>query len=229
MIVSIHQPNYLPWSGFFHKLSRCEQFVLLDTVPFSKNSYQNRCKIKTPRGEAWLTVPVRTSGRFGQLTNEVQVDQESGWNLRHWRTIDQNYRPAPHFRFLADCVEPVLHSKWTLLADAASEFITRIVQALGLSVRLIRSSDLPVTGSRSELLCAICKTLGATVYLSGPSGRNYLDQTVFQQAGIGVNYHSFTPPVYPQLHGEFIPALSIIDLLANCGPNSREYLFRDSR
>ena len=229
MVVSIHQPNYLPWGGFFHKLSLCDQYVLLDTVPFSKNSYQNRCKIKTLQGEAWLTVPVRTSGRFGQLTNQVQVDPESGWNLRHWRTIEQNYRRAQHFRFLADCIEPVFRAEWALLADTASEFISRIVAALELSVPLIRSSALPLTGSRSELLCAICKSLGATVYLSGPSGKNYLDQTLFQEAGIRVAFHSFTPRVYPQLYGGFIPALSVIDLLANCGPNSKDYLLRDSR
>src|SRR5215467_2598883 len=115
MIVTIHQPNYLPWSGFFHKMSQSDKFVLLDTVPFSKNSYQNRCKIKTPQGETWLTIPVRTSGRFGQLTNEVEVDPSSGWTLRHWRTIEQNYRRAPYFRFIAEYFEPVLHSEWTSL------------------------------------------------------------------------------------------------------------------
>jgi len=229
MIVSIHQPNYLPWAGFFHKLSLCDQFVLLDTVPFSKNSYQNRCKIKTVQGEAWLTVPVRTSGRFGQLTNQVEADQESGWNLRHWRVIEQNYRRAPHFRFLADCIEPVFRAEWALLADGASELIIRIVAALELLVPLIRSSSLSVTGSRSELLCAICKSLDATVYLSGPSGKTYLDLTPFREAGIRVEYHSFASPVYPQLYGEFIPALSVIDLLANCGPSSKDYLLGGSR
>ena len=223
MIVSIHQPNYLPWSGFFHKMSMCDQFVLLDNVPFSKNSYQNRCKIKTSQGtNKWLTVPVLMSGHFGQATNLVQIDKRSRWASKHWRTIKQNYSRAPFFDVLAECIKSVYHADWDLLGDLNVELITRIAKVLRIATPLVRATSIGVEGRRSDLLYSICQSLGASEYLSGPSGRNYLDVQVFTAHGIKVTYHSFTPPTYPQLYGDFIPGLSVSDLLANCGPASQD-------
>ncbi len=225
MIVSIHQPNYLPWLGFFHKISLCDQFVLLDTVPFSKNSYQNRCRIKTVQGEQWLTVPVLMKGNFAQPTDQVRVDQRSGCSEKHWRTIQQNYRRAGFFDQIAKEIEPIYQSPWAFLADSNSALIGKIAAYLGINTPLIRASQMNhLTGSQSELLCSICQSLGATEYLSGPSGRNYLDESIFSAQGIKVRYHQFTHPTYPQLYKPFISGISILDLLANCGPDSRAIL-----
>jgi hypothetical protein len=229
MIVSIHQPNYLPWLGFFHKISLCDQFVLLDTVPFSKNSYQNRCRIKTVQGEQWLTVPVLLKGNFAQPTNQVRVDSKGGCAEKHWRTIQQNYRRAPFFDLVANQIESVYHSSWDLLADVNSTLIGKLAGLLGITTPLVRASELHLDGSRSDLLCAICKSLGATVYLSGPSGRDYLDESVFSAEGITVQYHQFTHPTYKQMYDSFIPGLSTLDLLANCGPDSRALLTPEQR
>lgn len=224
MRVSIHQPNYLPWLGFFHKMSLCDQFVLLDTVPFSKNSYQNRCRIKTAQGEQWLTVPVLIKGHFAQPTHLVRVDAHGGWAEKHWRTVQQNYRRAPFFHELSEQLEPIYRTAWDLLVDPNSALIKKIADALSIKTPILRASQLDVQGSRSELLCAICQALGATEYLSGPSGKGYLDETVFSARGIRVLYHQFDHPVYRQRYDPFIPGLSIIDLWANLGPASRALL-----
>ena len=225
MLVSIHQPNYLPWSGFFHKMLLCDAFVFLDNVPFSKNSYQNRCRIKTKQGVNWLTVPVLTSHHFNQSTNEVQIDRRSRWAIKHWRTIQQSYSRASAFTFLADSFESAYQEEWQLLADLNIELITRIARTLGYEGDLVRATTLGVDGKQSDLLASICKTMGATEYLSGPSGRSYLDELVFTEKGIKVSYHTFAPAAYPQTTGEFEAGLSIIDLLANCGSKSKQVLF----
>src|SRR5437016_5052872 len=155
MLVSIHQPNYLPWSGFFHKMLLCDAFVFLDNVPFSKNSYQNRCRIKTKQGVNWLTVPVLTSHHFNQSTNEVQIDRRSRWAIKHWRTIQQSYSRASAFTFLADSFESAYQEEWQLLADLNIELITRIARTLGYEGDLVRATTLGVDGKQSDLLASI--------------------------------------------------------------------------
>ena len=224
MIISIHQPNYLPWCGFFHKMSQSDQFVLLDVVPFSKNSYQNRCRIKTPEGSSWLSVPVVTKGRLGQATSAVEISSSTKWARKHWMTIEQRYRQAEHFDVLSRCVGPVLSREWTLLTELTITLIERLRDALGLTVPLIRASELNVSGHGTELLCAICVKLGASIYLSGPTGRTYLDPAMFASRGVDVAFHEFNHPVYTQAHGQFTAGLSVIDLLAHAGADALEVL-----
>src|SRR4051812_41973688 len=191
MTVTIHQPNYLPWIGYFHKMAKVDQFVFLDNVPFSKNSYQNRARIKTAQGPAWLTVPVKTSGNFGQLTHLIEADPAARWGVKHLRTIQQNYSKAPHYKLLAETIFPVLEAEWKYLADAAVSLIERIAHVLGIRIPMVRASSLGVDGASSELLLDICSKLDASEYLSGPSGRNYLDESIFGTRNIRLAYHSF--------------------------------------
>ena len=160
MIVTIHQPNYLPWLGFFHKMALADRFVLLDTVPFSKNSFQNRCRIKSPRGPQWLTVPVRTKGRFAQITRDVQIDNHRPWALPHARTIEQNYGHTPFFETIGREVLPVYEMEWESLVDLNVRLIEIAKGALGISTPLIRASELDAAGARSELLLDVCEALG---------------------------------------------------------------------
>ncbi len=221
MIISIHQPNYLPWSGFFHKLSLCDAFVLLDTVPFSKNGYQNRCRIKGASGGQWLSVPVRTKGRLGQPTNQVEFSDTS-FAKKHWRTLDQCYRKCPGWGATAEWLQPALiQTDSALLSQMTSKLIREAARCIGADCRIVNASQLDVQGTRSELLASICEKMEATEYISGPSGRGYLDLEPFERLGVSVSFHQFSPPEYPgQPFGDFEKGLSIVDLIAAVGPDA---------
>lgn len=217
MIVSMHQPNYLPWSGFFHKMSRSDVLVLLDTVQYTKNGFQNRTQIKTPQGASWLTVPVLTRGRFKQVTNLVEIDKKTGWKRKHLRSIETNYGRAPHFERYLSWLEDLYGRDWDKLVDLNTFAIRYIAEELKIETRIVMASCLGVSGSGSELLLSICETLGASVYLSGPSGKRYLEEKRFEERNIRVAFHGFVHPAYGQQFGGFVPNLSIIDLLLNRG------------
>lgn len=225
IIVAIHQPNYLPWLGFFYKLARSEAFIFLDTVPFSKNSYQNRCRLKTANGLLWLTQPVCTSGRSGQATADVEFDSTLQWQKKHLKSIEMAYRRAPFFKQLFPKLESVLlaHS-WQHLADLNIALIESISFELGCATRFFRALHLGVRGHATDLLVGLCKRIQATVYLSGTGGKKYQDINQFAANGIQVTYTDFTHPQYKQLWGQPVVGLSIIDLLMNHGPESRTIL-----
>jgi hypothetical protein len=209
-------------------MASCDRFVLLDVAPYSKNSYQNRCRIRGPRGAHWLTVPVLTRGHFAQPTFEARVSRTERWADKHWRTLVQNYGRQPYFGLLAERLAGVYARHWDRLADLNGELLTHLAALLGIATPRLAASDLGVSGRRSELLCAICRAVGATVYLSGASGRRYLDAAPFAAAGIELQFQDFTPPVYEQGGGDFVPGLSIVDLLVRHGPRSMELLKKNN-
>ncbi len=213
MIVTIHQPNFAPWTGFFDKMRQAEVFVLLDTVPFSKGSYQNRVQIQ---GGQWLTVPVLTKGRTGQLTSAVEVNEVRPWRAEHLKTVQAVYGRAPYAADVLGLLEETYAAGHTLLADLCCDLLGRITGYLGWEVPLVRASALAARGSSSALLAEIVAETGGDTYLSGPSGRDYLDESLFADRGIEVTYHSFTPVPYDQGGREFEPRLSILDQIAWC-------------
>jgi hypothetical protein len=215
MIVTIHQPNLFPWLGFFDKMMAADLFILLDHVPFTKGGYQNRVKLKGSGGEQWLTVPVVTSGKNGQRTNEVLLNGNLPWRRDHIRTLEAVYRGTPHFAEMLPGLKSLYEGNQTTLAEFAIPGIERIRDLLGIGTPLTKASELGVEGSSSELLAGLVEKAGGTVYLSGPSGRNYLDERVFAEKGIRVAYHSFEPFPYPQRFGTFIGGLSALDYLVN--------------
>lgn len=217
MIVTIHQPNYAPWTGFFDKLAQADMFVLLDTVPFTKGGFQNRVKVLGANGPQWLTVPVLTKGLLGQATSQVRVDDLKGWRETHLKTLRTLYGKAPHADAALGIVEASLGLNTDLLAELCVDLITRVVTGFGLDTKLVVASDLTARGSSSQLLADIVAECGGDRYLSGPSGRDYLDEQVFSDAGIAVDYHSFTPVPYPQTASGFAGGLSILDAIANLG------------
>jgi hypothetical protein len=218
MIVTIHQPNFAPWTGFFDKMARADVFVLLDTVPFTKGGFQNRVKIKGHNGAQWLTVPVVTSGRLGQATNEVETNEKLPWRRDHLRTLEGLYGKTPHGARVLEILGTAYESPSTVLADLCVSIIERVKSEYAITTKLVRSSELGASGSSSELLAAIVAECGGDTYLSGPSGRSYLEGSPFDERGIAVTFHSFTPTPYPQVHGEFVGGLSMLDHLANVGP-----------
>lgn len=215
MIVTIHQPNFAPWTGYFDKMVRSDVFVLLDTVPFTKGGYQNRVKIKGQAGPQWLTVPVQTKGRLGQLTRDVETNELLPWRKNHVGTLKTLYGRSPGHDAASGMLSEVYDNPTTNLADLCTDLITRLRDHYAIPTRLVRASELEATGSSSELLAAIVAELGGKTYLSGPSGRNYLDEQLFRDQGIEVAYHSFTPTPYAQPHGDFVGGLSMLDHLAS--------------
>ena len=224
MIVAIHQPNYMPGLGFFHKMASADVFVLLDNVQYSKNNYTNRNRIRSRDKWAWLTVPVRLSGHFGQLISEVETAGDD-WETKHWKRLLQEYGHAPHFRQYQAWLQPAYARRRVNLAEINCELIELVRVSLGIGARVIKASELAVSGQSSDLLLALCKDLGATTYLSGQGGKKYLDVTKFEAAGIAVEYQEFLHPHYHQGGGEFVPNLSILDLLFHAGVESSAILF----
>ena len=218
--VAIHQPEFLPWLGFIDKIRQVDTFVLLDSVQFEKNYYQNRNKIRTAWGWAWLTLPVFTKGLFGQAINQVKIQNEQNWTRKHILGLEQNYQAAPYFGHYFNELKSIYSQPRTLLVDFNFDLIRWMAKAFGLTPRFVRSSELGVTGKKSELLLNICESLGTKIYLSGVSGRDYLDESLFEKAGIAVRYQDFHHPSYPQRYEPFLPGMSAVDLLFNEGPSS---------
>lgn len=223
-VIGILQPGYLPWIGFFEQLYRSDIFVLYDDVQYDKNGWRNRNRIKTAQGPLWLTVPVLTRGRKTQKINEVVIDSKENWPKKHLRALETNYSPAPYFKDYFPPFESILSKKWERLADLCVCLIKKISELLEIRTPLFRSSELNVTGERDERLIKICQKFGAQVFYEGETGKNYIDIEKFKKQGVQVQFQGYRHPVYPQLHGEFISHLSIVDLLFNHGPESLKIL-----
>ena len=217
MKVAIHQPQYLPWLGYFDKMDQADCFVLLDQVQFKKNEWQNRNRIKTADGWQWLTVPVHHC--FPQRISEVAVNNAVPWPRKHLRALTLNYASAPAFEAHRAFLEEVYGHEWKRLAELTRETLRYLVDALGIRTRLLSASslDLPEGESSTARLVSICRALGADTYLSGIGGRDYLELDRFAEAGIAVAFQAFECAPYPQRFGPFEPNLSIVDLLFNCG------------
>jgi hypothetical protein len=225
MIVTVHQPEHLPWIGFFDKMRRADVFVLLDTTQFAKDDFQNRNRIKTEKGSAWLTVPVFKSGRSEQRILDVEITNDRKWQNRCWSLLDRSYRDAPFFGEHRRFFQDLYARKWDRLVDLNLIIIEYLAEKLGLKAKLLKASGLGIhERGATEVNLRISRALGAEVYLSGKLGREYLDEAPFADSGIRVVYQDFRHPVYPQLWGDFVPNLSSIDLLFNCGDSSLEVI-----
>lgn len=220
-LLSAHQPQYLPWLGFFDKVARADVFVLLDDVQFKKNEWQNRNRIKGPGGAQWLTVPVHH--RFPQTIAEVEIAPPPAWRRKHLQALRSNYGKAPCFDAEMPLFAEILDRYWSHLAPLNIELIRSLTMRLGIQTELRLSSELPARDDPTLRLVDLCRELEADAYLSG-SGGDYLDEQPFADAGIALDYQQYDHPQYPQQHGEFEPFLSIVDLLMNCGDGSLEII-----
>jgi hypothetical protein len=219
MLVGIHQLHYLPWLRYFDKVARSDVFIALDTVQFNKNGWQNRNRIKTPQGAGLLTVPVLA--KFGQRLDQVRINNAVPWRKKHWRSIEQNYGRAPFFGEFAAVLSSTYSRKWDDLNDINQHLLALFVEWLGLDTRIVYASELNVPGEATERLVNLVKSAGGTRYYSGAYAvEQYLDVSLLDKAGIGLELQTWQAPEYPQLHGEFVPDLSVLDLLMNCGPDS---------
>ena len=227
MIVSIHQPNFLPWLGYFHKISESDIHVILDNVQFEKNSFTNRNRIKISSGCMWLTVPALTKGRFGDNIDNILIDPKVKWQEKMCKSIFLNYSRAPFFENYFGLLQQILKRPWEKLIDLNITLIKFLLGALKLESKLVYASTLKICEKKSDLVLAICKKLGATVYFSGALGKGYLVEKNFKDEGIKIVYQDYHHPVYRQLFGDFISHLSVIDILFNCGPESLSILKKE--
>jgi hypothetical protein len=214
MIVAGHQPNYLPWLGFFDKMAQCDVFIIEDDVQFEWQGFQNRTRIKTFEGVKWLTVPVKHE-TMSLPINEVLIanDSNEDWAKKHWLMLKGNYSRAPYWKKFSDFFEQGYQQKWHNLIDLNLYLIRGLMEFLKIEKPLIMASSLNVFGRKSDLVLAQCKALNATTLLSGVGACDYLNVQRFEQEGIKVIFQNFKYPVYPQLAGEFVPNLSVVDYL----------------
>ncbi|MFH1569316.1 MAG: WbqC family protein [Gemmatimonadota bacterium] len=227
MIVAIHQPQFMPWLGYFDKLDRCDHFVLLDTVQYKKNEWQNRNRIKTVQGGQWLTVPVRFS--FPSRIREVAVNEDTNWRHKHWQSLVTNYSRAPHWEALEPALKELYGRPWAELAELNRATVEMLAGALGIGTAVTWASQLEGIGEDpTGRLVDLCRALGADAYLSGADGASYMDLAQFEEAHIEVIFQQYDHPTYPQLFGEFQSHLSALDLALNCSPDSLSILRRGS-
>lgn len=224
MRVAVLQPGYLPWLGFFDQELTVDKFILYDDVQYDRRGWRNRNRLKTPDGQVWLTVPVHQKGKFHQLINEVRIDNERPWKKKHLGTVEAFYKKAPYFDVLYPQFEKILSEEWTYLWKLDTTLIEWLNRIIGIDTPIMQASTLNAEGEKSDRLLDICKKLGATEYYSGAAARHYLDLDMFRDAGVSVYFQEYVHPVYPQLHGEFLSHLSVMDLLMVAMDKSKEII-----
>jgi len=220
MIVTIHQPNYLPYLGFFDKMAKSDIFVIYDDAQFNKSDFQHRNRIRIYHGWKWLTVPVekkRIPINEVKIRNEVKTWKGVKWSDAHFRDIHDNYKDAPYYSVYADELMRIYKRNYEKLVDLNMELIRFLMKAFDIDAEIVFSSDLGFTSKSTQRLVEIVEALGGDVYLSGPKGKDYLEVSLFERKGIKVVFQDFKHPVYKQRYEGFVPNMAAIDALFNVG------------
>lgn len=225
--VAIVQSNYIPWKGYFDLINMVDEFILFDDMQFTKRDWRNRNLIKSPNGLIWLTIPVRTKGKFHQRIRETVVTNNK-WRENHWKTIKINYSKSKYFADYCNVFEDLyLSCQETYLSRINYLFISKICKILGITSKITWSMDYKVGEGKTERLVNICKQANSSEYISGPSAMNYLDEDLFEKEGIQLTFIDYSGyPEYEQLYPPFEHDLSVIDLIFNTGPEFHQYLKR---
>ena len=228
MIVSVHQPQYLPWLGYLDKIARSDAFVYLDTVQYKAREWQNRNKIRTKDGTMWLTVPVLSKGLGLQPICDVRIDNSFHWQKDHWSSLRCWYGSSPYFERYQPFFKDVYARHWDRLIDLNIHISCFLLKEFGITTPVYMESELGTTGRSTERIIELCQKVKARVYFTGLGGHNYLDENKFVEAGIKLIYQDFQHPSYRQQYQDeetvFLPCLSAIDLLFNAGDKSRQVL-----
>ncbi|MDP2104819.1 MAG: WbqC family protein [Desulfobulbaceae bacterium] len=223
MIISVHQPQYMPWLGYFAKMAGADHFILLDTVQYKKNEWQNRNRIKTATGWQWLTVPVAFN--FPETINQVRTINSQNWQRTHQQSIITNYNRAPYFEQVMTWLAPLFAIEWKTLAELNISLVRSLAGFLGITTLIHVASELgPFPETPDERLIVLVRHFDGKKYIAGSGGQGYMNLNTWSDAGIEVEFQDYHHPTYPQLFGPFEPNLSVLDLLFNCGPNSLNLL-----
>ena len=222
------QPAYIPWLGYFDRISKSNIHIVLDDVAMDKSSktkFTNRNKIRTPNGWSWLTVPLQSVARSDKkVISDLEISSGMNWSEKHWKTIQSNYSRSTYYSRYSDYFEHFYQQDWVYLAPMLQESTRYLLQGLGIQTQQLRASELSPKSKKADLILELCIKVGATTYLSGPFGRDYLDEDAFEKAGIELKYHDYVHPTYDQSFDGFEPYMSVVDLLFNHGEKSLEIL-----
>ena len=233
MIVAIHQPHFLPWLGYLHRMASADLFILLDHVQFERRNYQNRTRIRINGAPRWMTVPVLQRSQKERIVDKEIDNGEAGargWGPCHFATLRHAYREAPHFAQYAPALRRLFEARWERLVEVNHAALEILRQAFAIRTPIVRSSDIGAQGAKGELILNLCRAVGAHTLLAGLGGsRGYLDAAAFARGGVRIEQQRFEHPVYPQCgEAPFVPGLSALDLLLNCGPRGRDLLLGEA-
>jgi hypothetical protein len=223
--IAVVQSNYIPWKGYFDLIAAVDEFILYDSVQYTRRDWRNRNQIKTPKGLQWLTVPVKVKGKYHQTIRETEIDGMD-WAKSHWRMLCQNYRRASHFNQMAKELEPLyLRTDYSHLSNLNRTLIEWVCSKLGIETKISNSWEYHLAGDKSERIAGMCVQACGCEYLSGPSARGYIDETAFTDRNVKLTWFDYNGyQEYPQLWGEFNHAVTILDLLFNCGTDAPRYM-----
>jgi hypothetical protein len=221
--VCIHQPDFLPYLGFFHRLLTTDHFIYLDDVQFIRRGWQHRDQIKTRDGVAWLTLSIQ-KGHYHQQIREVLLSTDDKWVEDNLNLIRQAYAKSKYFNDVFPLVQSIYQAGHARMLDFNLAFLNLAFVLLDINVQTSLSSELNSAASSTRRLVDLVTAVQGKNYLTGNGSRDYLDESLFNKAGINVIWQNFKHPVYPQLHGDFVPMLSCLDLFFNCGSHSGEIL-----
>jgi hypothetical protein len=229
-LVTMHQPNYLPWIGLFSKVKMCDCFVIMDTFQYTKDGVIHRNKIRTNTGTGYLTIPISKEFARAKI-KDVELPSDKKWREIHWQTIYRNYIKTDFFRDYADFFEGLYHRDFHYLSEINMEIIRYLLKCFNINVEIIMASDLDIDQSLShtDMIIAVLKNIEANSYLSGPSGKGYLEMEKFECSNLGCKFSNFTHPEYKQRYTGFEPNMAAIDLLFNMGPQSIDIINNSGR
>jgi WbqC-like protein family len=222
---AIVQSCYIPWKGYFDLINKVDEFILYDDRQYTRRDWRNRNRIKTPQGSQWLTIPVEVKGRYEQRIDETRIS-DPDWAALHWKTLEHNYAAAPHFEDYADTFAELYESASDpLLSVVNRSFLDAVCELLSIETRLRWSTDYEAEGTKTDRLVSLCQASGATTYLSGPRAKEYMDESLFEEAGIELEYTDYSGyREYPQLNPPFEHEVTVLDLLFNTGPDAPRYM-----
>lgn len=228
MILTAHQPTYLPWLGLFHKIAIADAFCYFDDVQYQKKDWNNRNTLKGPNGEFWMTVPVKSKNHFDKKVGEIEINNASKWRKKHLKSLELNYQSAPYFDHYIDFFRDCYSREWQRLSDLNEYILKWFLDVLNIKVKYYKMSEIGFNGSKNDLVLDMCRKLDATCYVFGKLGKDYADIRKFNQQGIKVYFQEYCHPIYQQLFKDFVPYLSAVDLLFNEGPNSLDVIMKNN-
>ena len=224
MRIVIHQPQYFPYIGFFHKLSLADVYVVMDNTEFNKEGFIHRNKIITPSGYMWLTIPLIKESK---IIKNIKINNKLPWRKKHLKSIECYYKNSPHFNEIFPKIKKIINKESLTLHELDLELIKYLLEYLGINIKIVTESSLKISGKSNERLINICKSINANTYISGPGSKGYIDENLFNKAGISLVYQRFEHPQYEQRFSDnnnFFPNMGIIDLLFNKGKESKEII-----
>ncbi len=217
MVLTAHQPVYMPWLGLFHKIALADEYIYLNTVQYQVGDFNNRNKVKTPQGTMWLSVPIFSKGYMNKKFYEMKINNNVDWQKKHFHALFYNYKRAKYFQNYIGFFEDLYNQDWEYLTDLNEYMLRWFLDVLKIKTKFLKASDFQFTGKKSGLVLDMCKQTKADTYIFGAQGKNYAESSDFESQGIKLYFQNYQHPIYPQLWGDFIKYLSVIDLLFNAG------------